>query len=593
MKSKWIWAIVGLGAVLGAFAYFKNGAAQADEIQYRYAPVEKGELVRSTTATGVLVAQTSIDVRSKAGGTIVKLAVDEGSIVEKGDLIAIIDPRDTKAIYDQAAADLQAANARISQAQVNHRLQIANSVTSVKDAQNALDQARIRLQKAKIEAARTPVSTNAAFKSAQAGYDAALKDLERFDLVTAPQSRRDIEGQARQARVAFETAKSDLERQRELLQKGYVAQSTVDRALSAHESARTAMETAEQRKSTLDAQLRVERESLIFARNRAQASLAQARAETSQNDTAAQNLREAYEAVEQAEISVQRARDSRLNNAARQADVSSAHAGALRSRIEMSDARVQLESTTVVAPRDGVVTLKYAEEGTVIPPGVGQNTDRANIVQLSDVTQLFMDCTVDEADIAMIREGQRTRVVTEAFPGVTIDGTVVRVNPSAKTENSVTSVTVRVELHPKPDQKVRLLPGMNATCEFVTLAKPNVLILPSQALKNEGGKSYVLVKGPEGAKPVKKDVVVGEQGNTGVEVLSGLEAKDEVVVAEINLRELRDMERRMAEAQQGGGLAGGTGPRGPSRMGGGTAGGSGGGMSGGGRGGMGGGTGGR
>jgi HlyD family secretion protein len=244
-----------------------------------------------------------------------------------------------------------------------------------------------------------------------------------------------------------------------------------------------------------------------------------------------------------------------------------------------------LESTTVVAPRDGVVTLKYAEEGTVIPAGVSQFSERANIVQLSDVTILYVDCTVDEADISMIREGQKARIVAEAFPGVKIDGVVTRVNPAATTVNSVTSVTVRVELRPKADHKVRLLPGMNATCEFITMSKPNVRILPSQALKSEDGKTFVLVKGPDPKKPVRKEVQVGESGNDGVELLSGLDPDDEVVIAEINLKQLREMQQRMQEAQQGGGLAGGGGRSGPRTMGGTTGGG-------GSRGGMGGGTGG-
>ena len=52
-------------------------------------------------------------------------------------------------------------------------------------------------------------------------------------------------------------------------------------------------------------------------------------------------------------------------------------------------------------------------------------------------------------------------------------------------------------------------------------------------------------------------VALAKTGNDGVQVLSGLKEGEEVVVAEINLKELRDTQQRMQEAMQGGGLAGG------------------------------------
>ncbi len=75
----------------------------------------------------------------------------------------------------------------------------------------------------------------------------------------------------------------------------------------------------------------------------------------------------------------------------------------------------------------------------------------------------------------------------------------------------------------------------------------------------EGGKAYVRVKGPEKMLPIRKEVKIGESGNDGIEVLSGVELGEEVVVAEINLAELRKIQEQMTAAQQGGGLAGGAG----------------------------------
>lgn len=557
MNRKAIYIVVAAAVAGGLFFYFRQGAGEAEEIEYRYAAAEKGELVRSTTATGVLVALTSVDVRSKAGGTIVQLAVDAGSIVKKGDLIAILDPRDTKAIYDQAVADLQSSGARITQAEANYQLQSANAVTSVRDAEIALEQARIRLSNARIATQRTPISAEAAIESARAAYESSRQEFDRWSQVTEPQRRRDAEGALRQTEASFQAAKADLERQTDLMNRGYVAQSVVDRARSTFESARAAYDTARQRTSTLEKDLAAERRTLELALARSKAQFDDAKAGRWQIDTAKNELKNAEEAVRAAEVNLQRAKDARINNRVRASDVATAKASAVRSRVALDNAKVQLESTTVVAPRDGVVTLKYAEEGTVIPAGVSQFSERSNIVQLSDVTRLFVDCAVDEADIAQVREGQKVRIVAEAFPGRKFEGVVRRIHPAAVTTNSITAITVRVEVLASAENRLRLLPGMNATCEFITLSKPDTLLVPSQAVKREGEKTYVLVKSADPLKPERREVKVGESGNSGVEILSGLEPGVEVVVAEINIKQLRETQQRMMEAQQGGGLAGG------------------------------------
>src|SRR5688572_22129841 len=142
-KTFWIVGLLIAGA--GGYWWFtRNGDAAEGDIEYRYAKIERGELVRSISATGALVASTMVDIKSKAGGKVVRLAVDEGSIVKRGDLIAEIDPSDTRSVYDQASADLTSAQARAEQAEANFRLQVANSRTSVADAQSALASARVR-----------------------------------------------------------------------------------------------------------------------------------------------------------------------------------------------------------------------------------------------------------------------------------------------------------------------------------------------------------------------------------------------------------------------------------------------------------------
>jgi HlyD family secretion protein len=581
------------------------------EIEFRYAKVEQGELIRSISAPGVVVPLTSVDVKSKAGGTVVRLAVDEGAVVKKGDLIAIIDERDTRAIYDQAQADLRQTQARADQAADNLRLQRASTQTSIEDARASLEIAKSRLQRSELEAKRQPDLTDASIRSAQAAHSSALEELRRYEQVTSPQLRRDAQGNLNRTKADFDAAKADLERQENLLKQGFVAQGTVDRARANFQAASAAYETARQRMSTLDLEVAAQIKTLTASEQRAKASLDEARAGASQVQIAQRNLEEARKSVQLAEIALRKALDARITVEVRKGDVTVAQAQTVRSRVASENAKVQLDSTTVAAPRDGIVTQKYIEEGTIIPPATSAFAQGTSIVQLSDVSRLFVDCNVDEADFSEVRKGQRVRIVTEAFPGVQFEGRVERVNPAATTEQNITFVKVRVEVHgpqsggrqpggqgqrtgaqPAPDARQgggpanapamgqggpgggrrratgepRVLPGFNATCEFLTLSKPGVLLVPSQAIQREDGKTFVRVKTSDPLKPQRREVKVGESGNNGTEVLEGLKEGEEVVVAEINVRELKETQDRIMQALQGGsgGLAGG----GPSRMGG-------------------------
>jgi len=541
---------------LGGWAFESRGSDKTAEIEFRYAPVAKGELVRSISATGQVMALTAVDVKSKAGGNVVKLAVDEGSIVKKGDLIAIIDPADTKAAYDQADADLVGANAKTSQAEKTYQLQGAQSKTEVDDARATLETMKVRLERAEIQFKRQPTLSQAAVDTAQANYNAEVSTLSRLQAVVVPQMRRDAAGAVNQAKAQRAEALADLERQKSLLAKGYVAGSAVERAESASEAAKAAYDTAQQKLSTLESDISSQIQTEKLNVGRLQAALDQAKVSVTENEVSRTTYQEAQKSVRSAEIALQKALDDQMQIEVRRSDILQARAATVRNKVSLANAKVQLDSTTVVAPRDGVVTLKYLEEGTIIPPGTSTFAQGTSLVQLSDVTKLFVDCAVDEADVSNVKVGQTVRIVADAYRGVTVPGVVTRVSPAAVTANNVTTVKVRVKV--LPGGKVQLVPGMNATCEFVTLQMNNILTIPNQALQDDG---TVRVKTKDPLKPETRTVVVGEIGNDAVEIKSGLKAGDEVVTAEIDMVELREAQKKMQDAEQGGGLVGG----GPSR----------------------------
>ena len=77
------------------------------------APVTRRDIVIDAQATGVVEPIFVVEVKSKAGGQIVKLPVETGSLVKPGDLLVQIETRDVQNQYDQVAAQLAAARSKL------------------------------------------------------------------------------------------------------------------------------------------------------------------------------------------------------------------------------------------------------------------------------------------------------------------------------------------------------------------------------------------------------------------------------------------------------------------------------------------------
>src|SRR5687767_14833817 len=120
------------------------------------------------------------------------------------------------------------------------------------------------------------------------------------------------------------------------------------------------------------------------------ASLQSARTNSIEVGVTARELQQAREDIKQAESAVVRAKANRRQVDVARNELRAADAAIIRSRVERDNAKVQLDSTTVVSPRDGVVILKYLEEGTIIPPGTSVFSEGTSIVQIADVSKMYV-----------------------------------------------------------------------------------------------------------------------------------------------------------------------------------------------------------
>jgi len=109
------WAAIAAGAaLLLVVVMLARGAgkknAKASEIPFE--PVARRDISLTVEATGTVEPIDLIEVKSKASGQIIRMPVQVGSLVKKGDLLAQIDPRDVQNSYAQTLAALRAAQAK-------------------------------------------------------------------------------------------------------------------------------------------------------------------------------------------------------------------------------------------------------------------------------------------------------------------------------------------------------------------------------------------------------------------------------------------------------------------------------------------------
>jgi HlyD family secretion protein len=132
-----------------------KGEAEAPPPANEFAIVERRNLDVKAEASGTIEPIRVVEVKSKASGEILRLPVETGDVVARGDLLATVDPRDVSNAYNQAKADLDVAEARVANSEAmlkrTDELRKANVATEQELEQAQLDIANQRAQLVKAQ----------------------------------------------------------------------------------------------------------------------------------------------------------------------------------------------------------------------------------------------------------------------------------------------------------------------------------------------------------------------------------------------------------------------------------------------------------
>ena len=148
---------------------------------YLTVPVNRGEVRRTVSSTGLLQAVVTVQVGSQVSGRIQELHADFNSVVKKGQTLAIIDPANFEAQLERAKASLATAKAAVKSAEAN----LINRKAELQSARANVEVGEVNLQEAERELKRSrelyeaEVISDRDLENAQAVFDQAKARLSQ------------------------------------------------------------------------------------------------------------------------------------------------------------------------------------------------------------------------------------------------------------------------------------------------------------------------------------------------------------------------------------------------------------------------------
>jgi HlyD family secretion protein len=152
-------------------------------------------------------------------------------------------------------------------------------------------------------------------------------------------------------------------------------------------------------------------------------------------------------------------------------------AGLKSARANLNRAQLNLSYAMIYAPIDGIVLNRAVEEGQTVASSM--NTPELFTIT-NDLSLMQVEADVDEADIGMVKTGQRVDFTVDAFTDKTFTGEVSEVRLQPKESSNVITYTVIVTVE-NPERKLK--PGMTASITDYVEEASDVLVMGGKAIR--------------------------------------------------------------------------------------------------------------
>lgn len=486
------------------------------------ATVSRGDVIVKVVETGTIDAVKSVEVKSRTDGRLAKLLVDEGDHVTQGQLIALIDPKQTQLRVEQDQANLQGAESGAAKAKIELD---QRRVTARRDYQ----QAQLKLAELRDQLKVQPTLTNAGIAQAKADLASAIQERDRLKASILPNERKSAETSKRQAEANYANAESQYNRQMGLRSKGYVSTKDVEDARMTLQVQEANLDEAKNSYDRIDQQIQLEQEKADESVRHAQAALDSALAGRIQDVNKRRDFELAVADVEKARVAL---RDvDAMEKSYEQSRAQVRQLGSV-----LGDSQRNLGETFIRSPLDGIVTKKEVQEGELVA-SLSSFSSGTGIVRIEDRRSLRVVLDVNEIDVAKMLEGMKATVEVDALPDQKFEGVIKRIAPAstnvqaATTSQTATDTVVKYQVEVYlTSTNPHLRSGMSAKCTFEVEHKHNVLKVPLEYVGKDDKGKYVLLAPAKGSKAEATRVAVKAGTSTGseIEIISGVNEGQEI-----------------------------------------------------------------
>lgn len=203
----------------------------------------------------------------------------------------------------------------------------------------------------------------------------------------------------------------------------------------------------------------------------------------------------------------------------------------LQSQLSGAVVRASVSGTVI---RSGLADKDKKEK--VIEKGASFNQGEL-LVSIGDASGLSVTASVDEMEVTKIKKGQEVVITGEAYPGISLKGTVNYISSQANVKagdgDGSKAATFEIgiavaSLSPEAANMVRL--GMSSKLSILILNKPDAILVPIDAVRTEGDDHVVTVIDKKSRERKTVKVETGITTLDSVEITKGLGRGDEVAL---------------------------------------------------------------
>lgn len=571
LRRWWKFGVAGLVVLGGVLFFMRDGEEKSGVVSYL---VQRGPLRITVLEKGEMEALESQKIMSEVRGeTKIISIVEEGYRVTEEDVknkkvLVELDSSELKDKIVQKEIEFQSTLASLTEAQEQYQIQLKQNESDIKASELAVKFKRMDLEKylgselaldlldrlgikeitaedveeedrlasqaeAQEAQANGPSEANGGggAEAASAGGDPPAETMQVEVVLTA-------EAQELRDNLDFRALAQDKRLAGEAVQKRQKFETDI---LLAEEDLSTAKDTYEWTK-------KLAAEEFVTETQRRQDEMAVTRSEIAlESAKLAQELFITYEFPKQAETLLsdyeealrglsRTVKKARSQIAQSDAQLKSAEARYSIEKQQRDELLEQLENCTIVAERSGLVVYGGGDSryyyGSREPIQEGATVhERQQILTIPDMTKMAVKVNIHESSIQKIEKGQKASIEIEAFAGRKLVGEVSKVGVLPEQESrwmnpdlKVYETTVVIE-----GSHDWLKPGMTAKVDILIDELEDVLYVPIQAVSTVKGERVAYLA-RLGREPEKRVIETGEFNDSFIEVKSGLEEGDEVLL---------------------------------------------------------------